>query len=40
MTAEAAVFDGLDMERMVTPLKLTDVKKFPSDAVWLRYAVK
>ena len=36
----AAVFDGLDMDRPVTPLKLTDVKKFPSDAVWLRYAVK
>ena len=32
--------DGLDMDCPVTPLKLTDVKKFPSDAVWLRYAVK
>lgn len=35
----AAVFDGLDMDRDVTPLKLTDVKRFDSDAVWLRYKV-
>lgn len=35
----AAVFDGLEMDRPVTPLKLTDVRKFPSDAVWLRYSV-
>lgn len=35
----AAVFDGLDMDRAVTPLKLTDVKRFDSDAVWLRYKV-
>ncbi len=32
-----AVFDGLDMSADVTPLKLIDVKKFDSDAVWLRY---
>ena len=32
-----AVFDGLDMEHDVTPLKLTDVKKFDSNAVWIRY---
>ncbi len=36
----AAVFDGLPMDRPVTPLKLTDVKAFESGAVWLRYAVK
>lgn len=36
----AAVFDGLEMDRPVTPLKLTDVKKFESGAVWLRYDVK
>ncbi len=32
-----AVFDGLPMEHDVTGLKLIDVKKFDSDAVWLRY---
>lgn len=32
-----AVFDGLDMEHDVVSLKLMDVKKFSSDAVWLRY---
>ena len=36
----AAVFDGLPMERPVTPLKLTDVRQYPSGAVWLRYNVK
>ena len=36
----AAVFDGLPMERPVTPLKLNDVKRFSSDAVWLRYTVE
>ncbi len=36
----AAVFDGLPQERPVTPLKLSDVRKYPSGAVWLRYAVK
>ena len=35
-----AVFDGLPMERGVTPLKLTSVKVFESGAVWLRYAVE
>ncbi len=35
----AAVFDGLPMEREVTPLKLTDVKSYESDAVWIRYEV-
>jgi len=29
----AAVFDGLPMERPVTPLKLTDVQQFSSGAV-------
>lgn len=32
-----AVFDGLDMSHDVTALKLIDVKKFDSDAVWIRY---
>ena len=36
----AAVFDGLEADRPVTQLKLTDVKKYSSDAVWLRYSVK
>ena len=36
----AAVFDGLPMKRSVTPLKLTNVQQFSSDAVWLRYALK
>ena len=35
-----AVFDGLPMDRPVTPLKLTSVQAFDSGAVWLRYAVK
>lgn len=35
----SAVFDGLEMERPVTPLTLTDVRKFSSGAVWLRYSV-
>lgn len=33
----AAVFDGLPMDRSVTPLKLSDVRQYPSGAVWLRY---
>ena len=32
-----AVFDGLPMEREVTPLRLTGVRSYPSGAVWLRY---
>ena len=32
-----AVFDGLAMQHDVTRLKLIDVKKFDSDAVWIRY---
>lgn len=36
----AAVFDGLPMDRPVTPLTLSDVRKYPSGAVWLRYTVK
>lgn len=31
------VFDGLAMQHDVTKLKLIDVKKFDSDAVWIRY---
>lgn len=36
----AVVFDGLEADHPVTQLKLTDVKKYDSDAVWLRYTVK
>ena len=32
-----AVFDGLPMNHDVTALKLTDVQKFDSGAVWIRY---
>ncbi len=33
----SAVFDGLPMDRLVTPLKLEQVQSFESGAVWLRY---
>ena len=33
----AAVFDGLPMDRPVTPLKLTSVQQYGTGAVWLRY---
>ena len=36
----SAVFDGLPMERRVTPLRLTSVRQYGSGAVWLRYAVE
>ena len=36
----SAVFDGLPNDRAVTPLTLTDVKKYESGAVWLRYKVE
>lgn len=35
-----AVFDGLAMQHDVTKLKLIDVKKFDSDAVWIGISVK
>ena len=35
-----SVFDGLPMERSVTPLKLTSVQQYGSGAVWLRYNVE
>ena len=35
-----AVFDGLPMERGVTPLKLESVQQYGSGAVWLRYHVE
>lgn len=35
-----AVFDGLAMEHDVIALKLLDVQKFDSGAVWLRYSCK
>ncbi len=35
-----AVFDGLPMDRPVTPLKLESVQAFESGAVWIRYSVK
>lgn len=31
--------DGRSMEHPLTHLHLTDVKRFDSDAVWLRYSV-
>ena len=34
-----AVFDGLPQERGVTQLRLTDVQRYDSGAVWLRYEV-
>ena len=34
-----AVFDGLSMDRPVTPLRLDHVSQYDSGAVWLRYAV-
>lgn len=33
----SAVFDGLPMDRPVTPLQLEQVQSFDSGAVWLRY---
>ncbi len=33
------VFDGLDKNHKVIPLKLKDVKRFASDAIWMRYQV-
>lgn len=35
-----SVFDGREMSFPLTHLKLSDVKKFDSGAVWLRYNVK
>lgn len=34
-----AVFDGLPMDHPVIPLRLNDVQKFDSGAVWMRYFV-
>lgn len=34
------VFDGLPMAHLVTRLRLTDVQKFDSGAVWLRYFIR
>ncbi len=34
----SAVFDGLPMDRDVTPLWLTKVQQYASGAVWLRYS--
>ncbi len=34
-----AVFDGLPMDKPVTPLKLNSVQAFESGAVWIRYSV-
>ena len=36
----AVVFDGLPMDREVTPLKLAGVEQYKDDAVWLRYTVE
>ena len=38
--AMPSVFDGRDMNYPLTQLKLCDVKKFLSGAVWLRYQTK
>ncbi len=35
----AAVFDGLPMDKHVTPLKLENVESFESGAVWIKYKV-
>lgn len=34
-----SVFDGFDMKHPLVHLKLKDVKKFDSDAIWIRYYV-
>ena len=36
----AAVFDGLPMDRPVTPLKLSDVRTCEDGAVWIRYTTQ
>ncbi len=36
----SAVFDGLSIDRPVTPLKLEQVRSFESGAVWIRYRVE
>lgn len=36
----AVVFDGLPMDREVTPLKLAGVEQYKDDAVWLRYTAE
>ena len=36
----SAVFDGLPMDRSVTPLTLEQVQPFESGAVWIRYRVR
>ena len=32
-----SVFDGRSMNHELTHLKLMDVKRFDSDAIWIRY---
>lgn len=36
----SAVFDGLPLDTLVTPLKLKQVQSFDSGAVWIRYYCK
>ena len=36
----AAVFDGLPKTHPVIPLRLTDVQKFDSGAVWMKYRIQ
>ncbi len=36
----ASVFDNLEKDHPLIPLKLTDVTKFESEAVWLRYKTR
>ncbi len=38
--AMGSVFDGLNMSKSVTPLKLESVKVLDNDAIWLRYLTK
>lgn len=35
-----AVFDGLPKTHPVIPLRLTDVQKFDSGAVWMKYRIQ
>ena len=35
-----SVFDGLNADHPLVPLKLISVKQFDSEAVWLRYRTK
>ena len=36
----ASVFDNLGKDHLLIRMKLTDVRRFDSDAVWLRYKTR